>query len=103
MEEVKSRINEWFSYVNRDMKDTDFSTDILAYIAKDEKELLQLKDNAKNIKDAGWADFITRDDVIEKRIVSYYDVLTPKDIGDIGESLILGHECMRVKLGDERT
>ena len=99
MEEVKSCINEWFSYVNRNMKDTDFSTDILAYIAKDEKELSQLKDNAKNIKDAGLVDLITRDNVLEKRIASYYDVLTPKDIGDIGESLILGHECMRVKLG----
>ncbi len=26
-------------------------------------------------------------------------MLTTKDIGDIGESLVHGHECMRMKLG----
>ena len=64
-----------------------------------EEELKQLKENARNAKDAGLADFIERDDVIEKRIATYYDMLTTKDIGDIGESLVHGHECMRIKLG----
>ena len=99
LEDVKSCSDDWFAYVNRDMEDTDFSTDILAYIANDEEELKQLKENAKNTEDAGLADFIERDDVIEKRIATYYDMLTTKDIGDIGESLVHGHECMRIKLG----
>ena len=99
LETVKACSDGWFAYVNRDMKNTDFSTDILAYIANDAEELKQLKENARNAKDAGLADFIERDDVIEKRIATYYDMLTTKDIGDIGESLVHGHECMRIKLG----
>lgn len=99
MEEVKSCVSGWLSYVNRNMEDTDFSTDILAYIASDEEELRQLKENAKKSDTVGLADLVQRDNVIEKRIASYYDVFTTKDIGDIGESLVHGHECMRVKLG----
>lgn len=99
LESVKACSDGWFAYVNRDMKDTDFSTDILAYIASDEEELQQLKENARNTETVGLADFVERDNVIEKRIAAYYDMLTTKDIGDIGESLIHGHECMRIKLG----
>lgn len=99
MEEVKDCISGWFSYVNRRLEDTDFSTDILAYIAGDSDELEMLKKNAQDVETAGMSDFVQRDDVIEKRIAAYYDVLTTKDIGDIGESLIHGHECMRIKLG----
>lgn len=99
MEEVKACVSGWFSYVNRDMEDTDFSTDILSYIASDEEELRQLKENASNVETAGLADLIQRDDILEKRIITYFDRLTTKDIGDIGENLVHGHECMRIKLG----
>lgn len=99
MEDVKNCINGWFSYVNRDIKDTDFSTDILAYIASDENELQELKDNTTTSAVGGMSDLIERDNVLEKRIATYYDNLTTKDIGDIGESLVHGHECMRIKLG----
>lgn len=50
---MKACSDGWFAYVNRDMKNTDFSTDILAYIANDAEELKQLKENARNAKDAG--------------------------------------------------
>jgi hypothetical protein len=99
MEAVKACVNGWFEYVNRDMADTDFSTDILAYIASDEEELNQLKENAKKTENASIADLVQRDNVLEKRIATYYDMMTTKDIGDIGESLVHGHECMRIKLG----
>lgn len=99
MEEVKDCVRGWFSYVNRRLEDTDFSTDILAYIAGDSDELALLKENAQNVKTAGISDLIQRDDIIEKRIAKYYDAFTTKDIGDIGESLVHGHECMRIKLG----
>lgn len=99
IEDVKACSNDWFEYVNRDMQNTDFSTDILAYIAHNEEELQQLKENTKNTDNVRLTDFIKREDVIEKRIDKYYDMLTTKDIGDIGESLIHGHECMRIKLG----
>ena len=99
LEKIKMYSTSWFSYVNRNMEDTDFSTDILAYIANSKEELQELKENAKNTKDAVLEDFIERDNVLEKRIATYYDKFTTKDIGDIGESLIHGHECMRMKLG----
>lgn len=99
MKEVKDCISGWFSYVNRRLEDTDFSTDILAYIADDSEELEMLKENTQNVEAAGMSDFVQRDDVIEKRIASYYDMFTTKDIGDIGESLVHSHECMRIKLG----
>ncbi|WP_312502949.1 protein NO VEIN domain-containing protein [Lacrimispora sp.] len=97
MESVKECVNDWFSYVNRDIKDTDFSTDVLAYIATDEEELQQLKDNTTKESIGGISDLIERDYVLEKRIATYYDNFTTKDIGDIGESLVHGHECMRIK------
>ena len=99
MEMVKKCISGWFSYVNRDMQDTDFSTDILAYIASDEEELKQLKENTMNVETGDLSDLAQRDDILEKRILAYFDQFTTKDIGDIGENLVHGHECMRIKLG----
>lgn len=99
MESVKDCIRGWFSYVNRDIQDTDFSTDILAYIASDEEELKALKENSK--KDGGpeLSGFVSREEAFEQRIEQYMESFTTKDIGDIGEGLIHGHECMRIKLG----
>lgn len=99
MEAVKDCTRGWFSYVNRRMEDTDFSTDILAYISNNSDELELLKENTQNVTTMGLSDLVQRDEVLEKRIATYYDMLTTKDIGDIGENLVHGHECMRVKLG----
>lgn len=100
MAEVKDCVNDWFAYVNRDIKDTDFSTDILTYIASDEEELRQLKENAENDEiDATTAEFLHAEDDFTKRVTTSFDSFTTKDIGDIGEGLVHGHECMRIKLG----
>ena len=100
MDAVKECVNDWFAYVNRDIKDTDFSTDILAYIASDEEELKQLKENAENDEiDATTAELVHAEDDFTKRVTTYLDSFTTKDIGDIGEGLVHGHECMRIKLG----
>lgn len=100
MTAVKDCVNDWFAYVNRDIKDTDFSTDILAYIASDEEELRQLKENAeKDEIDATTAELLHAEDDFTKRVAAYFDSFTTKDIGDIGEGLVHGHECMRIKLG----
>ncbi len=86
----------WFSYVNRDMSDTDFSTDILAYIANDAEELDALKrGTTKDIEEQK----VQAEIVIGDRLRAGVDDFTTKDIGDIGENLVHGHECMRVKLG----
>lgn len=97
MEAVKDCASGWFAYVNRDMESTDFSTDILAYIASDEAELKQLKDNAANETQAKISDFIDTEHELEHRVAVYFDQFTTKDIGDIGEGLVHGHECMRIK------
>jgi hypothetical protein len=99
IERIKECTNDWFAYVNRNMKDTDFSTDILSYIASDENELQRLKEHSLQDDMGTILDLIEREDVIEKRIASYIDHLTTKDIGDIGENLVHGHECMRIKNG----
>lgn len=99
MESVKDCTAGWFSYVNRDIQNTDFATDILAYIASDADELKALKDNIATEPDTMVSDLIDRDNELQRRIASYYDAFTTKDIGDIGESLVHGHECMRVKIG----
>ncbi|MEQ2595829.1 DUF3883 domain-containing protein [[Clostridium] symbiosum] len=96
LEAVKDCISEWFAYVNRDIKNTDFSTDILAYIASDEAEFQKLKENTYKDEES-LGDFAKREDVLEKRFETFYERLTTKDIGDIGECLVHGHECMRLK------
>ena len=86
----------WFAYVNRDMSDTDFSTDILAYIASDAEELDALKrGTAGTIEEQK----VQAELVISERLRTGVDDFTTKDIGDIGENLVHGHECMRVKMG----
>ncbi|MFZ7142240.1 protein NO VEIN domain-containing protein [Avibacterium avium] len=99
MAAVKDCVNHWFAYVNRDIRDTDFSTDILSYIASNQEELKQLKENAENDEiDTATIEFLYAEDEYTKRIKTYFDYFTAKDIGDIGEGLVYGHECMRIKL-----
>lgn len=84
----------WFSYVNRDLQETDFSTDILSYLTNNvhDREILK-----KNVTEA--CDFVKVERELDNRINYEYEIFTTKDIGDIGESLIHSHECMRLKLG----
>lgn len=93
IEAVKDCTKGWFSYVNRDIQDTDFSTDILAFIASDKEELEELKKSSYD------RELLSREEAIEERVDTSLESFSTKDIGDIGESLVHGHECMRVKLG----
>lgn len=99
IEQVKECVAPWFSYVNRDIKDTDFSTDILAYIANDEKELKELQENTANPEQHVFVEFEDREKVLDQRVDFMFEAFTTKDIGDIGEALVHGHECMRIKIG----
>lgn len=99
IETVKACVSGWFAYVNRDIQDTDFSTDILAFIANDEDELKELKKNSHADGRPDISEFLDREEALEARVESYMESFTTKDIGDIGEGLVHGHECMRVKLG----
>ena len=99
LEAVKDCTQDWFSFVNRDIEDTDFSTDILAYIASDEEELKTLKESSKPDGRPDLRGFLDREEALEARVQTYMESFTTKDIGDIGEGLVHGHECMRIKLG----
>lgn len=84
LKEVNILQEDWFAYVNHPGEKDFFRTDILAFIAADEKEYNELRKKVLS-------DF-------EKKLDQPEEVAT-KEIGDIGEGLIHGHECMRVKLG----
>ncbi len=100
LEAVKDCTRGWFSYVNRDIQDTDFATDILTYIATNAEELKKFKERLPRTDDREAAsEFIDRENKLERRISSQYESFTTKDIGDVGESLVHSHECMRVKIG----
>ncbi|MBR2215142.1 MAG: DUF3883 domain-containing protein [Selenomonadaceae bacterium] len=98
LETVKNCTQNWFSFVNRDMGDTDFSTDILAYIANDDEELKSLKENTPD-EEADYGEFVNKEKAFLERIEKDIKEFTTKDIGELGEGLVHGHECMRVKLG----
>lgn len=76
--------NDWFSYVNTDLGDDLFKTDVLKYLGLEEDSYGQLIAEA-----------------IEGLEGSFDpdNVKNTKEIGDFGENLIIGHESMRVKIG----
>lgn len=98
-EAVKDCSKGWFSYVNRDIQNTDFSTDILAYIAADENELKVLRENTTEDGRPLITDFLNMEEAFNQRMDTWQEKVSTKDIGDIGEGLVHGHECMRVKNG----
>jgi hypothetical protein len=83
LESIKQCVVGWYQYVNREMADTDFETDILAFIASDSDEYHALQKSKNEIFD---------------KLLAQDDIKT-KEIGDIGESLVHSHECQRVKNG----
>ena len=89
-------VNGWFSYVNRDLNETDFSTDILSYIASDSEELQFLRDSVVSY-DYEQDETSKKSIAFENRIDEIDDFST-KDIGDVGEGLVHAHECMRMKM-----
>ncbi len=84
LEQINACQIGWFNYVNRDISDKVFETDVLAFISSDEEEYAQLQKQRLKLYDEKLEDT---------------DKLRTKDIGDIGESLVFGHECQRVKIG----
>jgi hypothetical protein len=78
---------DWFAFINSDLSDEMFKTDLLKYLgveADGYETLVQgaIEEFEKDFKGAA--------------------THTTKDIGDFGESLVLGHECMRVTNGGRK-
>lgn len=82
LSEISDCESAWIEYVNRDLSDTDFSTDILAYIADDSSDYELLKEKSKILFEEKLRD----------------ENISTKDIGDMGEGLVHSHECERVRL-----
>lgn len=74
----------WFQFVNTDLGDDLFKTDVLKYLGLEEEDYTKLIENAI--------------DVLEDSF-DPENVRNTKEIGDFGENLIVGHECMRIKIG----
>ena len=68
----------WFEYVNQSMNPDLFKTDISAIFKPDEEIEVIFDDKIKEVVSS--------------------DITTTKDIGNIGESLVCGHEKMRLKI-----
>lgn len=73
---------KWFKYVNADFGRVNFATDLLLFIAADENEAQLF---SKQIEEN------------QKLLVSTGVKISTKDIGDLGENMIYGHECERIK------
>lgn len=76
--------DDWFRYVNRDLGENLFKTDVLKYLGIDEDSYSQLVSKAIE----GLEEEFDPD-----------NVRNTKEIGDFGENLIVGHESMRIKIG----
>ena len=72
----------WFKYVNKAEKDVDFATDLAKFLDTEETH----EERNRQFKD-----YLNR--------ITEFEKLKTKDIGDIGESLVIGHEKERLKQG----
>jgi hypothetical protein len=76
--------DSWFRFVNKDLGQNLFKTDVLKYLGIEEGAYAQLVKS--KIEDLG-------------EEFDPDNVKNTKEIGDFGENLVVGHESMRVKLG----
>jgi len=84
IEDINSLQDDWFHYVNQRIETDIFTTDIFEYLGIDKAKYSQLEKAAVG-------------ELIEKAEAT--GEVSCKQIGDVGESLVHGHECMRVKQG----
>jgi hypothetical protein len=82
-EDIVQLQDEWFSFVNKDLDTELFKTDVLKYLGVQEENYEELLSSTIE----------TLHDEIERGIPK------TKDIGDLGENVIIGHESMRLKVG----
>ena len=82
---INSVKEDWLNYANSELLETDFETDLLAFISTDSEEYTALKEASI--------------EAFKESLDDEAVVITTKDIGDMGESLVHSHECQRVKIG----
>lgn len=85
---INQQKENWFNFANSKLSETDFATDILAFISDNAQELASIKAELEKANIEAFDKSVSRD-----------IALKTKDIGDMGESLVHSHECERVKRG----
>jgi len=83
VEEITQLQDEWFHYVNKELDVDLFKTDVLKYLG---------------IKEESY------EELISEAIKSLHEEVahgggSTKNIGDLGENIVIGHESMRMKIG----
>ena len=86
LKEISLKEKDWVNYVCRPVENKIFNTDILAFISKDEEDYKEL---------------IKRTEHLKRTSIPTHGVRA-KDIGDYGESLVHGHECMYLKVNNRK-
>ena len=81
--DVEERQAKWEEYANREMSDSDFSIDISKLLESESNAAKTLEQIGEYYKTAG--------------LGNPPKELTTGDIGERGEALVYGHECMRLK------
>lgn len=82
MKDVAQQEYQWVKYVSSFVKKGIYSTDILAFLSENEEE---------------YKEMVKRTNYIRASVFPVQGTKT-KDIGDYGESLVFGHECMYLKV-----
>lgn len=89
LEDINKCYDDWFRYVNRDLSATDFKTDIITYInSLPTTQSRAISETYEKCKKA--------EENINTTLQSNKSFDNTKEIGDIGECLVYGHECMRL-------
>lgn len=85
LDAVNREKENWFNYANTALEETDFKTDLFAFISANTDEYAALKET--NIK------------IINESLDDGETAADTKAIGDMGENLVHSHECQRIKEG----
>ena len=83
LDKVTALQREWFDYVNKDINTELFNTDVLSYLGLDKQDFEEK--------------YVSAISQLYAKIDGSKEIKT-KEIGDVGECLVHGHESMKIKL-----
>jgi len=87
LDKIKEFQSDWFAYVNNDLGKDLFKTDILKYLGVEETKYKDLvRSSVEDFRDK----------------IGGEEKVRTKEVGDFGENLVFGHECMYLKTNDRK-
>lgn len=81
-DQIDAAYEEWFRYVKQDMGSMSFATNVATFISDTTEQLNHLNEQL----------------IENHKLLTGAEEVSTKDIGDLGENLVFGHECRRIKL-----